>query len=123
MTSIRPRTHRSARGGASIAAVPAWADQTVPSAIVTSARRRGGAGRRPRPGRGIGLLFATPMAIVVGVFFVVPLALMIWMSLNRWPLLGSSRPDGLANYKALLEEIAQDAQYTVAPVNDAEIPF
>lgn len=49
----------------------------------------------------LGLLYATPMAVLVGTLFVVPLVLMVWMSLNHWPLLGASAPNGVANYRAL----------------------
>jgi multiple sugar transport system permease protein len=51
--------------------------------------------------RNLGLLYATPMAVLVGTLFVVPLLLMVWMSLNHWPLLGASAPNGVANYRAL----------------------
>jgi multiple sugar transport system permease protein len=66
--------------------------------------------RRPssRPARRrslAGALYAAPMAIVVLVLFVIPLALMIWMSVNHWPLLGSSRPNGLTNYGALRDPL------------------
>jgi multiple sugar transport system permease protein len=36
-----------------------------------------------------GLGYAAPTAIIVTVFFLVPLVLVFWMSLNHWPLLGS----------------------------------
>jgi multiple sugar transport system permease protein len=42
---------------------------------------------RTRTLQGIG--YATPTAVIVGVFFLLPLALVFWMSANRWPLLGS----------------------------------
>lgn len=48
-----------------------------------------------------GALFAAPMGLVVAVLFVIPVVLMIWMSLNDWPLLGPSSPNGLADYGAL----------------------
>jgi multiple sugar transport system permease protein len=59
------------------------------------ASRRWGASRaarrwpwlRSRSLKGIG--YVTPTAVVVGVFFIVPLFLVFWMSVNRWPLLGS----------------------------------
>jgi multiple sugar transport system permease protein len=38
-----------------------------------------------------GALYATPAAVLVGLFFVVPLLLVGWMSLHRWPLLGKPR--------------------------------
>jgi multiple sugar transport system permease protein len=36
-----------------------------------------------------GLGYAAPTAVIVTVLFLVPLALVFWMSVNRWPLLGS----------------------------------
>ena len=36
-----------------------------------------------------GVAYAAPTAVVVAVFFLAPLALVVWMSANRWPLLGS----------------------------------
>jgi multiple sugar transport system permease protein len=41
---------------------------------------------RSRTLKGIG--YATPTAVIVGVFFLLPLALVFWMSGNRLPLLG-----------------------------------
>jgi multiple sugar transport system permease protein len=58
-----------------------------------------------RSRRRMGLLYATPMAAIVAVFFVVPLALMIWMSFNHWPLLGASSPNGVHNYRALADPL------------------
>ncbi|WP_327002015.1 sugar ABC transporter permease [Dactylosporangium sp. NBC_01737] len=55
--------------------------------------------------RPTGFLYALPMAILVAVLFVVPLCLMVWMSLNDWPLLGDSAPNGVANYDALREPL------------------
>ncbi|MFC7485008.1 carbohydrate ABC transporter permease [Luedemannella flava] len=52
-----------------------------------------------------GALYAAPMAVVVIVLFVVPLGLMIWMSVNHWPLLGASEPNGLDNYRALRDPL------------------
>jgi multiple sugar transport system permease protein len=42
---------------------------------------------RLRTLKGIG--YATPVAVMVAVFFVLPLGLVFWMSANRWRLLGS----------------------------------
>ena len=45
-----------------------------------------------------GIALVTPAPVLaVGLFFV-PLGLMIWMSFNQWPLLGSHSFVGLANY-------------------------
>ncbi|NEC38988.1 sugar ABC transporter permease [Streptomyces rubrogriseus] len=40
-----------------------------------------------------GMPFALPTALVVGVFFAVPLGLLVWMSFNDWPLIGERRGD------------------------------
>lgn len=45
--------------------------------------RRGGRRRR----QWVGALYAVPTAFMVGLFFVVPLGLVAWMSLHHWPLL------------------------------------
>lgn len=70
--------------------------ETAPS----SSRARGGSGLQ-RGHRRLAMLYATPMAVIVAVLFVIPLGLMIWMSFNHWPLLGASAPNGVADYKAL----------------------
>jgi multiple sugar transport system permease protein len=47
-----------------------------------------------------GLGYAAPTALIVGVFFLLPLALVFWMSVNRWPLLGNPEvnfPDNFAD--------------------------
>ncbi len=51
------------------------------------------------------MLYAAPMAVLVTVLFVVPLGLMVWMSLNHWPLVGASAPNGVANYDALSDPL------------------
>lgn len=55
--------------------------------------------------RPTGVLYALPMALLVVVLFVAPLGLMVWMSLNDWPLLGGSAPNGVADYAALREPL------------------
>lgn len=42
---------------------------------------------RSRSLKGMG--YAAPTAVIVTVFFLVPLVLVFWMSVNRWPLLGT----------------------------------
>lgn len=48
-----------------------------------------------------GLLLISPALLLVTVFFLAPLALTVWMSLHRWPLLGSPEWSGLDNYLAI----------------------
>lgn len=65
-----------------------------------------------------GLLFATPTALVVGVVFVVPLVLLIWMAFNDWPLIGASSPNWGANFAEIsdplfVKAIGFTALYTV----------
>src|SRR5262245_32943717 len=64
----------------------------------------GGAGRAA-PGRAWwrtegakGWAYAAPTAVVVGVLFLAPLVLVVWMSLNRWPLLGNPEVNAPDNY-------------------------
>ncbi|MFB9680948.1 carbohydrate ABC transporter permease [Streptosporangium vulgare] len=63
-------------------------------------RRPGHPGRRPRgrsPGL-VGLAYAAPAALVVGLFFLLPLGLVVWMSLNKWPLLAPPAFNAPGNY-------------------------
>jgi multiple sugar transport system permease protein len=60
--------------------------------------RRAAAARDARFQR-LGMAYATPAAVVVGVFFLVPLGLVLWMSLHQWPLIGEpsiNLPDNYA---------------------------
>jgi len=57
-----------------------------------SARRRGS-----RVGV-VGWLYAAPTAAVVGLLFVLPIALATWMSLNDWPLIGAAEFNFPENY-------------------------
>ncbi|MCK2213473.1 sugar ABC transporter permease [Actinomadura sp. ATCC 31491] len=50
-----------------------------------------------------GWLYAAPTAVIVGVLFVAPLVLVVWMSLNRWPLLGSATFNAPDNYTKILD--------------------
>jgi multiple sugar transport system permease protein len=73
------------------------ADKSAPRAVPrpSPAGRRGSARRR----RGlVGALYALPNAVMVVGFFVVPLGLVGWMSLNRWPLLGQPELNVPENY-------------------------
>ena len=52
----------------------------------------------------VGLLFVLPAVLFTFVFFVIPLAMTVFMSLNDWPLLGQHKWIGLANYATLLND-------------------
>ncbi|GHH40221.1 carbohydrate ABC transporter permease [Lentzea cavernae] len=62
-----------------------------------------------------GALYATPAAVLVGLFFVVPLLLVVWMSLHRWPLLGNPRLNAPDNYTAVVDNalVASAAWFTL----------
>jgi multiple sugar transport system permease protein len=51
--------------------------------------------------RWIGAAYASPAAVIVGVLFIVPLVLVLWMSLHDWPLLGEPTLNLPANYTAV----------------------
>ena len=57
--------------------------------------------RRRTRRRWTGLLYVAPAMGLVGVFFILPLGMTVWMSLNNWPLVGEHRFIGLANYWAI----------------------
>ncbi|MGW0712958.1 carbohydrate ABC transporter permease [Streptomyces sp. NPDC002643] len=64
-------------------------------------RTRARAGRR-----GAGAALTAPALALIAVFFYVPLAMMLWMSLHDWPLLGERRFIGLENYRTALGDVA-----------------
>ncbi|WP_219468969.1 carbohydrate ABC transporter permease [Nonomuraea rhizosphaerae] len=45
-----------------------------------------------------GWLYAMPTAVIVAVLFIAPLILVVWMSLNKWPLLGQATFNAPGNY-------------------------
>ncbi|WP_341677735.1 sugar ABC transporter permease [Niveibacterium sp. SC-1] len=51
-----------------------------------------------------GYAFILPCVLFTTVFFLVPLAMTLWMSFNHWPLLGKPSFAGLANYLDLLQD-------------------
>jgi multiple sugar transport system permease protein len=65
-----------------------------PSAAVPRARWRA-------PQWMTGAAYAAPAAAIVVVFFLVPLALVLWMSLHEWPLIGDPALNAPANYTAI----------------------
>jgi len=56
------------------------------------------------PRRWAGLFFILPCLAVTTVFFIVPLLMTVWMSLNTWPLLGHPSFSGLKNYVDLFQD-------------------
>src|ERR1044071_8159850 len=66
----------------------------TPSAPVSRARWRARRGL-------IGAAYAAPAAVIVAVFFLVPLVLVLWMSLHEWPLIGEPTFNMPANYTAI----------------------
>jgi multiple sugar transport system permease protein len=73
---------------------------TKPRAAEAITLRRSGRRRR----RWVGALYAAPTAFVVGLFFVVPLGLVAWMSLHHWPLLGPPTMNWPQNYADLTDD-------------------
>jgi multiple sugar transport system permease protein len=51
----------------------------------------------------VGMAYAAPTAVIVGVFFIVPLVLVFWMSANRWRVLGSPTFNFPDNYSAVAD--------------------
>ncbi|MGA8656609.1 MAG: sugar ABC transporter permease [Chthoniobacterales bacterium] len=49
-----------------------------------------------------GFLYILPSLLFVIVFFLIPLAMVVWMSLHDWPLLGGPAFSGADNYASLL---------------------
>ncbi|AWS44257.1 carbohydrate ABC transporter permease [Streptosporangium sp. 'caverna'] len=72
-----------------------------------------------RTRRAQGWLYAAPTALIVGVLFLAPLVLIVWMSLNRWPLLGQARFNAPDNYTKIadnplfLDAVGFTLKYTV----------
>jgi multiple sugar transport system permease protein len=72
------------------------ASASAPSQAASSARRRD---RRQL----VGLAYAAPAAVIVSVFFLVPLGLLLWMSLHEWPLMGEPTINAWDNYTGIAE--------------------
>jgi multiple sugar transport system permease protein len=87
---------------------------SAPSATAARARPPWAA-RRQR----IGAAYAAPAAVIVGVFFLVPLVLVLWMSLHEWPLIGPPALNLPANYTGIAHNplfagaVAFTLKYTV----------
>jgi multiple sugar transport system permease protein len=78
---------------------------TRPRGQAVAGRPNGAPRRRPwwrsRALKGIG--YASPTALIVGALFLAPLALVVWMSLHRWPLLGNPRRNFPTNYAKIAD--------------------
>lgn len=69
-----------------------------------TARAAGPRLSRVRRDQWMGLLYIAPAIVLVLVFFIIPLGMTAWMSLYNWPLIGTPRFIGLANYFAILRD-------------------
>ncbi len=49
------------------------------------------------------MLFVAPAAVIVAGLFLIPLGILVYMSFTNWPLLGSPKPNGLDNYRAIAD--------------------
>ncbi len=82
--------------------------QSVVSKQATRDVKVGDMGRKPKSAVGrrqrLGALFVLPSIIFIILFFIIPLILTVWMSLNNWPLLGSPHFIGLNNYRQILND-------------------
>lgn len=76
---------------------PPGMSPTAPQAKASRPRRFSG-----RTGfRYAGPLLVTPLALIVLVLFLVPLAVLLFMSVQDWPLLGRPTYNGLENYSSI----------------------
>jgi multiple sugar transport system permease protein len=84
---------------------------TPPPTATDPAPARPAVSRIARDRMRTGLIFATPTGLVVAIVFLVPLGLLIWMSLNRWPLIGASAPNWGVNYAAVTDPLFLNAAW------------
>lgn len=54
------------------------------------------------PHQWLGLIFIIPSFVLIGIFFLLPLVMTVWMSFHNWPLLGKISFIGLENYAELV---------------------
>ena len=71
------------------------------AAIAAPARKGSGLAHRRRI---TGFLFVLPSVLFMLIFFIFPLIMTVWMSLNNWPLLGKPKFIGLTNYANMLQD-------------------
>lgn len=75
--------------------------KTPPRSATTPRGTTSRAGSRPTNRPATGMLFVTPTAVLVVALFLFPLGVMLFMSVNDWPLLGSHHVNGLTNYRSI----------------------
>lgn len=71
------------------------------AASAAPARKGSGLAHRRRI---TGFLFVLPSVLFMLIFFIFPLFMTVWMSLNNWPLLGKPKFIGLTNYANMLQD-------------------
>jgi len=64
-------------------------------------RRKSRAGSQQTNRPLTGFLLVLPSAVIVLLLFLVPLVVLLFMSFQDWPLLGSPTPNGFSNYAAI----------------------
>jgi multiple sugar transport system permease protein len=74
------------------------ASPAITRGVKTETRRAVSASRLIRKRQRAGLLFVLPSVVFVGCFFLLPLVLTAWMSLNNWTIFGEVHFVGLKNY-------------------------
>ncbi len=80
------------------------------SATTAGTRATGRVGRQRRGRSNVtrrpltGMLFVAPTALIVAALFLVPLAILVYMSFTDWPLLGSPTPNGFKNYSDIVHD-------------------
>lgn len=77
--------------------------------MTTTSSKTRGRPARPRSKRArnearIGILLVLPAAVMLAIFFAVPLLQMVWMSLFDWPLLGQQTWVGFQNYVTMFQD-------------------
>lgn len=97
---------------------PGRRTSTSAGARTGAVRRR----RRPLRRESTGLLFAAPALLLVGLFFLLPLAYMVRMAFEQYPLLGPHKFVGLKNFRQAFQDgtfrhaVLLTVEYTVLVV-------
>ena len=88
------------------------------------ARRRRGGGSLTHPAHTAWML-VSPALLFIGVFVLAPLVFALYISLTNWPLIGSYRFIGLANYAAIAKDAAflQSVLYTLLYTGLVTLPI